>query len=226
MCLILAVVLGSFVIVSAKPASPPAKDEGLQPLDFTPVYYAMFWNGGQNDGDSVSDFWSAGWSDVDDTGKYWNTSGLKKSPNGKTVHDVLEFFGDSLKRDYSKPYVLTEVEDGLYVSKGNLVNYQFKEELGGEKRRAVVTTYLKLDDEGQFDWMIERADYYTRAEGKMEYYWTNFYTVWDYEEYGELQNDASGRDLSEYDGEMPEEIYNTLVKLVENGPANVGGQTP
>ncbi|MFW6117124.1 MAG: hypothetical protein ACOC6G_00890 [Thermoproteota archaeon] len=199
---------------------------GPQPLDEEDVYYAMFWNQGENDGDSVGDFWSAGWSGVDDTGEYWDTSALEITPNGKTIHDELGFFGDNLKREVIKPYVFICVGDGLYVSKGNLANYQFKEELGGAKRRAVVTTYLKLDEDGQFDWMIERADYYTRGEGKMEYFWTNLYTIWDHDEYGELPTDSPGRDLSEYEGEMPQEIYDTLVELVEAGPANVGGQRP
>lgn len=207
-------------------AKPNGNDKGRKPLDQKDVYYAMFWNEGQNDGDDLDDFWSAGWSDVDDTGYYWDTSGLEITPNGKTVHDNLEFFGNHLNREVIKPYVFVEIGDGLYVSKGNLANYQFKEELGGKKRRAVVTSYLKLNDEGQFDWMIERADYYTRAEGKMEYFWTNLYTIWDYAEYGELPTDSAGRDMSEFEGEMPEEIYETLVDLIEAGPANVGGQRP
>lgn len=166
-------------LASAQPASPPAKDKGLQPLDYTPVYYITY-QGVGDDPDDFSVWWGPGY---DDTGDLYDTSNIKKSPNGQTLHDVLAFFqGYLLKRDYFKPFVMTKVVDGLYKSKGELINYEFKEDLPegweeyeGEKRRAVVTTWLKLDEDGQYKWKVERVDYFTRGGGKPEYFSTNIY---------------------------------------------------
>lgn len=199
-------------LAMALPASPPAKDNGLQPLEQIPVYYDMF----QGVGDDPADFSSTGWSGLDEDGTYWDTSGLKVTPNGKTVHDVLAFFQSWLiKKDYVKPYVLVYKGNGLYMSEGEVINYQFAEdlpeemeELEGKKRRAVVTTWLKLDADGQFEWMVLRADYYTRGEGPMEYFITNIYPVWDA---------GLGK-------EMPEAVSQVLNGLINAGAANLGGQ--
>lgn len=198
---------------TAQPANPPVKDKGLEPLDQIPVYYDMF----KGVGDDPADF-SSVWSGYDPDGTYWDTSGLKKTPNAKTVHDILAFFQSWLiKRDYIKRYVLVNEGNGFYTSRGEVVNYQFAEDLPpgfedleGKKRRAVVTTWLQLDEDRQYEWMVLRADYYTRGEGAMEYFITNIYPVWDA---------ALGED-------MPDAVSAALTELIEAGPANVGGQRP
>lgn len=116
-------------------------------------------------------------------------------------------------------------ETGFYKSEGEVINYQFIEEYSGMKRRAVVTTCMKLDD-GQYGWMVFRADYYTRGEGEMQYFWTNLYTVWNYHTYGGLPEgfDSIQKAVSDFEGVMPSTIYNALGALIETGPANVGGQ--
>lgn len=192
----------------ARPGTPPPSPEeseaGLQPLEQIPVYFAMFW--------SINDFESSVWSGYDEDGEYWDTSALKVTPNGQAVHDVLYFFQSELiERDSFKPYVLIHREDGFYSSEGQVINYWFTEEYGGAKRRAVVTTWLQLDEKGgEYDWMVYRADYYTRAEGAMEYFHTNIYTVWD----------------AALGSAMSDTVSEALTALIEAGPANVGGQRP
>ena len=194
------------LLIGALTVGVLAGKKGFQPLDQIPVYYDMF----QGVGDDPIDF-SSVWSGYDPDGTYWDTSLLRKSAGGQPVHDVLEFFqSHRIKRHYFQPYVLIHSGGGFYSSQGQVVNYQFTEEFGGKSRRAVVTTWLQLDEGGQYDWMVLRADYYTRAEGRMKYFVTNIYPVWD----------------AELGDTMPDAVSDALTELIESGPANVGAQCP
>lgn len=195
--------------------------QGKTPLAFTPVYWYME----DGSGNDPADFADANWEGLDNTGEYWDTSTLQLSAGYQTVHDVLEFFGAGvLKRDYFKPYVSVHQGDGLYSSKGELINYEFKEEFGGEKRRAVVTTNMQLDTDADeaFDWFVQRADYFTRGQGPMEYFATNMYAVWD-DDYGDPDTDSDDNITRD---ELPPSVLDAFVTLIEAGPTNVGGVRP
>ena len=192
------------LLIGALTVGVLADKKGLQPLDQTPVYFVEFTN---KEGDDLVDFYQTAdpvW------GTDFDISLLKKSAGGQTVHGVGELVEDYFLRYYFKPYVLIHRDDGFYSSQGQVINYQFTEGSGVEAQRCVVTTWLQLDEDGHYDWMVFRADYYARVEGAMEYYLTNIYVIWA---------------ATELDT-MPGEASEALTELQEAGPANVGGQRP
>ncbi|KXA99459.1 hypothetical protein AKJ41_05385 [candidate division MSBL1 archaeon SCGC-AAA259O05] len=203
--------------LTVAPAIAQGQDQGAdkakpktESLEFVPVYYNMY---KIDSTEIVAGKEGKVWSGPDTEGKYYDTSELKITPNGETMHNVLEFFEYSynfIKGHPFKPYVLTHDSKGLYRAKGELLYYEWKDD---GKRRTVVNTEIKLESKGEgYLWMVQRADYYSIGEGKPEYLGSYGYIVWNTDRYGTgLEN-------------LPEEAMTHFESMVEAGPANPDGQ--
>lgn len=173
-----------------------------------------------------------------DPGALFNTTSAEITPNGQVLHYQLQFGTDS------KPYVLTHVDGGKYVSRGAVINFDLDDanqelQLPAGKYRATVRDEVHLYGQGgYFDWSVTRTDFFVRP--RMVHVGSSLIIVWDEDGPdnvgGRYDNDPDYRSESAYPGGVPEfnsdvlgddtynAIYDAGEQLIQVGHSNPGGQ--
>lgn len=116
----------------------------------------------------------------DPSGAFFDTTVARVTPNGGTIHYVLQFGGRRT------PYVLRHQGAGTYTSRGAVANFEWTDDerfrlpylTAGRPYRAVVRDVVQLyEPGGSFDWSVTRTDFFDRTESAHAV--SLLYVVWD-----------------------------------------------
>ena len=93
--------------------------------------------------------------------------------NGKVIHDTMYFF--YAVPDHKDYVLIYDKKLDLHVAQGCSIDYEYPE---GVQKRVVVQAYAKFDASGNYEWWVQRADYFRWTEDGIEWFVTNYYVTW------------------------------------------------
>lgn len=162
-------------------------------------------------------------------GQVFDTTSADITPDGNVIHYQLAFDLNE------KPYGLTHVGGGKYVSRGAVVNFKIPGQnafglTAGEYRATVRDDVNLYGKDEYFDWSVTRIDFFTRPE--INYAGSAMVVVWDEDgsENGNpfVRNDPTSVNQPEFSQTALPNIYqdidDTAKTLMAAGPSNPGGQ--
>ena len=177
-------------------------------------------------------------------GGMFDYSKFELTPDGNTLHNSFELFHGALLASEPKSYPLSHQSNGIFKSRGQVMNFDVLPEdsiplvnpetgtllppidiLAGDSWRVVGTDVAKLvtDEDGNptpnGEWGVTRVDVYKRGGGHPEYVLSLMYLIWGATDPTRLQPTPQ-----ELIADIPPAVHPVVHDLMRVGPLNQGGQ--